>query len=228
MRRTPLLFRPPSSAIDATRFTSTSPHAFSKSPVRSSRPSASTFSPSASPSYTPQKPPPSLSSRPFPSSNPSSNLKTTPTLASKSGPTVRNEAAAAGGGRRTPGGGPVTPEAETPAQKVARLRAARAAAKEQIQFSKWDRIVVVGREWADRLHRVFTIGMILLTGKLSPDPCANGPFLLSRCSSSSTAFSFSKKISGKKLNSLTYSFFFTNDSHGRSRNPLRRRLDDNL
>lgn len=158
MRRSPLLFRPPSSAIDATRFTPTSPHAFSKPAARSSRPSASTFFPS----HTPQRPPPSLSSRPSPlKPSPNPNLNTAPT----SSPTTLSSGPAAngaiGGGGGAEGGAAKT---ETPAEKVARLRAARAAARSQVQIGTWDRIVVTGRVWSDRIHRFTAVGLIGLTG----------------------------------------------------------------
>ena len=115
MRRSALLFRSSSSAIDATRFTSTSP--------------------SAVPFHIPQNSPPR-----------------------HSGTQSR-----IGAGGRDPRGTPLA-EAETPTQKVARLRAARAAAKEQLQISTWDKVVVTGRAWVDRLHRVFAVGLIGLTG----------------------------------------------------------------
>ena len=56
-------------------------------------------------------------------------------------------------------GGPT----ETPAQKVARLRAAHAA-KRASEISTWDRIVVRGRSVADSAHRITVMGLVILTG----------------------------------------------------------------
>ena len=53
-------------------------------------------------------------------------------------------------------------ENETPQQKIARLRAAAAAAKRGHE-SQFDKVVRVGRFWADRAHRVTAIGLIGLT-----------------------------------------------------------------
>jgi len=118
------------SAADATRFTATSPHAYSKPPTRSSNPP-----------IPPQQYPPSFSSSPTMNNtfNPSSP-------SSRSGPS-----------------GP----AETPHEKVARLRAARFAARDA-QVSTWDRVVVRGRVWADVAHRVTVLGLIGFTGTSIP------------------------------------------------------------
>lgn len=56
-------------------------------------------------------------------------------------------------------------DGETPAQKVARLRAAQRAQKEAAQLSTVDRVVARGRIWADYSHRFFTYGLIAFTGK---------------------------------------------------------------
>jgi hypothetical protein len=54
------------------------------------------------------------------------------------------------------------PPNETAQQKIARLRAAAAAAKRGNE-SKFDAAVRVGRLWADRAHRVTAVGLIGLT-----------------------------------------------------------------
>jgi len=56
------------------------------------------------------------------------------------------------------------PDGETPAQKVARLRAAARAAKERAAMSPMDRIIDRGRSIADHLHRITTYGLIGLAG----------------------------------------------------------------
>ncbi|KAG8626257.1 hypothetical protein KVT40_005202 [Elsinoe batatas] len=58
--------------------------------------------------------------------------------------------------------GPSAPQNETPQQKIARLRAAAAAAKRG-QESSFDKLVRVGRVWADRAHRTTAWGLIGLT-----------------------------------------------------------------
>ncbi|KAF4552252.1 Hypothetical protein D9617_10g072330 [Elsinoe fawcettii] len=58
--------------------------------------------------------------------------------------------------------GPSAPQNETPQQKIARLRAAAAAAKRG-QESQFDKLVRVGRVWADRAHRTTAWGLIGLT-----------------------------------------------------------------
>lgn len=54
------------------------------------------------------------------------------------------------------------PAGETPQQKIARLRAAAAAAKLGKE-SKFDSAVRVGRIWADRAHRITAVSLIGLT-----------------------------------------------------------------
>lgn len=56
----------------------------------------------------------------------------------------------------------VVPQNETPQQKIARLRAAAAAAKRPKE-TQFDAVVRIGRRWADRAHRVTAIGLIGLT-----------------------------------------------------------------
>lgn len=108
-------------ATDGTRFTQTSPHAYSNPIPNRSSPSNSS---------TPR-------SRPQPQR-----------------PRNRNNNA--------PPAGPI----ETPAQKVARLRAARMAAREA-ELTRWDRIVLRGRVWADRAHKITALSLIAFTGMSS-------------------------------------------------------------
>ncbi|SLM38151.1 Cytochrome c oxidase assembly protein COX14 [Lasallia pustulata] len=114
------------SAVDATRFTATSPHAYSK-------PRAPSFAAS-------NTPPPSSAPRNQPS-------RSHPAPGSSGAPRP---------GVTAPNGG------ETPKEKVTRLRAAHEAAK-QAQVTRWDRIVVRGRVWADVAHRVTVLGLIGVT-----------------------------------------------------------------
>ncbi|KAK3686860.1 hypothetical protein LTR37_019412 [Vermiconidia calcicola] len=58
--------------------------------------------------------------------------------------------------------GTPAPDGETPQQKIARLRAAAALAK-QGKESQFDKVVRVGRVWADRAHRATAFGLIGLT-----------------------------------------------------------------
>lgn len=53
---------------------------------------------------------------------------------------------------------------ETPQQKIFRLRAAAAAARAGKE-SQFDKVVRVGRRWADRAHRATAYSLIGLTGK---------------------------------------------------------------
>ena len=124
---------------DATRFTATSPHAYSKpssilrSIAASNTTSPSSFSASSSPFQASRKPPP-------PSSNPPP---------------------------QQPSGQP--PLNETPQQKVARLRALRAAEKNK-PLGLWDRTVVRGRRWADIAHRTTAVGLMGVSGNIPPSP----------------------------------------------------------
>ncbi|RMD41192.1 hypothetical protein DV735_g3933, partial [Chaetothyriales sp. CBS 134920] len=59
-------------------------------------------------------------------------------------------------------GGPA-PEGETPAQKVARLRAA-ARVQREAQYTTTDKLLAKGRRWADFAHRTTAYGLIALTG----------------------------------------------------------------
>ena len=53
--------------------------------------------------------------------------------------------------------------AETPAQKVARLRAQHVA-KRASELTTWDKVVVRGRTMADVAHRITVMSLIGLTG----------------------------------------------------------------
>lgn len=57
------------------------------------------------------------------------------------------------------------PQGETPQQKIARLRAAAAQARAG-QETRFDRVVRVGRVWADRAHRFTALSLIGLTGEI--------------------------------------------------------------
>jgi len=61
-----------------------------------------------------------------------------------------------------PIGRATAPAGETPQQKIARLRAAAAKARLG-QESQFDKVVRVGRVWADRAHRVTALSLIGLT-----------------------------------------------------------------
>lgn len=127
------------SAIDATRFTATSPHAYSKPfAIRSSSASATSTSSSSSHPLPPSFLSPLSKKNALPLQKPSHN-STSP-----------------------------SPQkfAETPAQKVARLRAARYAAK-YAEAPLWDRIVIRGRYVADKAHRITVYSLMGLTGKSS-------------------------------------------------------------
>ncbi|KAL8852922.1 MAG: hypothetical protein Q9221_002172 [Calogaya cf. arnoldii] len=100
---------------DATRFTATSPHAYSR-PSSILRTAANTFSPSASPSQTSRR-------------TPNLHIPNPP-------PPSQNQ-----------------PPPETPQQKVARIRALRAAQKLN-SLTLWDKVVISGRRYADVAHRV--------------------------------------------------------------------------
>ena len=55
---------------------------------------------------------------------------------------------------------------ETPQQKVARLRAAAARAREG-KVTPFDKAVMRGRVWADRAHKVTALGLIGVTGEFA-------------------------------------------------------------
>lgn len=55
---------------------------------------------------------------------------------------------------------------ESPAEKVARLRAARFKAR-MAQIPLWDRVVVEGRRWADRIHRTTVLILLLASSMCS-------------------------------------------------------------
>ena len=63
-------------------------------------------------------------------------------------------------------GGPRVGEVETPAEKVARLRAQRMREREG-QMTRWDRVVVRGRSWADRAHKVTVYFLVTFSGMFS-------------------------------------------------------------
>ena len=55
---------------------------------------------------------------------------------------------------------------ETPAQRVARLRAAARAQKERLGMSRTDRMLARGRVFADGAHRVVAYGLMGFTGEI--------------------------------------------------------------
>ena len=126
------------SAIDATRFTATSPHAYSKPSPLHSAPSSSSTSSTPRPQF--QR----LGVNPQSSPN-------------RKGPLPPTSGAAS------------SVMVETPAEKVARLRAARMAEK-AAQFSRWDKAVVRGRGWADRAHKITVYFLVTFSGMSFPFP----------------------------------------------------------
>lgn len=125
------------SVSDATRFTATSPHAYSKpTPMRST---PSTYTASSSNFQNPYRfPKPANKGSP---SNPPPN----------------------------PSGHGSGPPEETAAEKVARLRAARLKEREA-QVTTWDRIVLRGRVWADRAHKVTVYSLVGFSSTPLPSP----------------------------------------------------------
>lgn len=127
---------------DATRFTATSPHAYSK-PASILRTAANTFSPSASPSHPARKPAPNAHSPNSPPPPPPSSQQ--------------------------------QQQPETPQQKVARIRALRAAQKLN-SLTLWEKTVIRGRRYADSAHRITVYGLMGATGKPFPPTPFPYPF----------------------------------------------------
>ena len=65
------------------------------------------------------------------------------------------------------------PPVETPAEKVARLRQARLREREA-QTTTWDRLVVRGRVWADKAHRITIYTLVGFSSAYKP-PSAQSP-----------------------------------------------------
>ncbi len=63
------------------------------------------------------------------------------------------------------------PRGETPAEKVARLREARLREREA-QITRWDRVVIRGRVWADRAHKISVYSIIGFSSTCK-HPCAD-------------------------------------------------------
>lgn len=77
-----------------------------------------------------------------------------------------------------PAGSQPPPHTETPREKVARLRAIRLAQR-NIQLTTWERTVIRGRVWADRLHKFTTLSLIGFSSKAPRDYLVfEAPFLL--------------------------------------------------
>lgn len=113
----------PRSALDATRFTSSLPHATSK---------------------------------PFPAATTATSATRT---ARGSGPLVRKPN---GVSKLQPSPGP---QGETPQEKVKRLRAAWDKAR-AAQETPLERIILKGRGWADRTHKVTVLSLLGFSGAL--------------------------------------------------------------
>lgn len=102
---------------------------------------------------------------------------TTPHASSKMGsgaatPKSRFQSVPGTGGPRKPPSPARTPTgAETPEQRVARLRAAHEAAK-NAKVSRFDQILAKSRPFFDSAHRITVISLVGLTGKSSPNPCS--------------------------------------------------------
>ncbi|KJR87750.1 uncharacterized protein SPSK_07621 [Sporothrix schenckii 1099-18] len=149
---------PPRSVSDATRFTSTTPHAWSAAAAASVRRATSSQAAFAS------------SSSSTSSSNTSrfqSPASSRPPAAAQSKAARRGATPAPGGPRGprgpSPAGGAAAPVAgETPEQKVARLRAAHQAAK-NAKVSQLDRVIGGTRRVFDNAHRFTIVGLIGFT-----------------------------------------------------------------
>ncbi|CAF9921331.1 hypothetical protein IMSHALPRED_005151 [Imshaugia aleurites] len=116
------------SAVDATRFTATSPHAYAK-PTPIYRAPPSTYSAASKP-------------RPNPNARLNPNARNPPPpIDPKKGPQGS------------------APTGETAADKVARLREARLRER-AAQITTWDRVVIRGRVWADRAHKVTVTAVV--------------------------------------------------------------------
>ncbi|MCJ1310792.1 hypothetical protein MMC25_004459 [Agyrium rufum] len=146
------------SAIDATRFTATAPHAYT---LRSTAVAAASSNTQSSPSRSSQrrdgnasssnlKPLSSSASRPPPSSSSSSSsFSHNPPPPPPSSP----------GSRGNNASGAAT---ETPAQKVARLRAEHA--RQRIpKLSAWEKVVLKGRSIADAAHFFVAVSLMGIT-----------------------------------------------------------------
>lgn len=127
------------SATELTRFTATAPHAYAYAKTYAKTSALrNVFSPAQSKNRQPQ--PHSLPSHRSPQFNASSSIShRNSTLSSP------------------------PPSSETPAEKVARLRAARFKAR-FAQIPLWDRVVVEGRIWADRAHRITVLFLLIASG----------------------------------------------------------------
>lgn len=62
------------------------------------------------------------------------------------------------------------PPNETPQQKVARLRKAAQRAREA-RTTRYDRLVLKGRRWADGAHRATVYTLVAATGPYPPNGC---------------------------------------------------------
>ncbi|CAK7232912.1 hypothetical protein SEUCBS140593_008423 [Sporothrix eucalyptigena] len=132
------------SVVDATRFTATTPHATSAAAAATFRRSQAAFASSSS------------------SSSSSSNTSRFQSPASQKSSAVRRTPAANPAAAAAAGAASAPPGSETPAQKVARLRAAHQAAK-NAQVSQLDKVIGGTRRVFDSAHRFTIIGLIGFT-----------------------------------------------------------------
>ncbi|KAI9837159.1 MAG: hypothetical protein M1837_003120 [Sclerophora amabilis] len=103
----------------------------------------------------------------FTATGPHAHSKTSSSSTSAAPPSGRPSAP-------SPSTSPSIMKGETPQQKVARLKdAARRAKLDQI--SPVEKVIVRGRVWADRAHRMVAMGLITATGEFSlPPPTHSG------------------------------------------------------
>ncbi|CAK7224736.1 hypothetical protein SBRCBS47491_005652 [Sporothrix bragantina] len=146
---------PVRSVLDATRFTSTTPYVTSAAAAASVRraPSQAAFASSSSSSSSNTK---SSNASRFQSPASSASQKSSPARRAAAPGVSGNAAASAAAATSAPLGG------ETPAQKVARLRAAHQAAK-NAQVSQLDKVIGGTRRAFDSAHRFTIIGLIGFT-----------------------------------------------------------------
>lgn len=156
------------SVSDATRFTATTPHAWSAAAAASVRRATSSQAAYASSSSSSSSSNNNNKNTRFQSPAGGSKAASSPAAqaqqASRRGPAPPG----AGGPRpspasRSPAAAPIA--GETPEQKVARLRAAHQAAK-NAQVSSVDRVISGTRRVFDNAHRFTIIGLIGFTGRL--------------------------------------------------------------
>jgi hypothetical protein len=101
----------------------------------------------------------------FTATSPHASKPISPRLATAKVLPKKPQANAASPNRPLPGSANASgPAGETPAPKVARLRAAHLA-KRASEISTWDKVVVRGRQIADTAHKITIVGLLGATGK---------------------------------------------------------------